>query len=62
MIGSHPEIGQERSELSDAPFRFVMVKGYPYLIAYDASRIPPLVARIFHTSRDLPALFETDAR
>ena len=33
-IGEHPQIGRRRPELAKGPYRFLMLTGYPYLIAY----------------------------
>ena len=59
MIGDHPDIGVERPGWSDLPFRFVTLKGYPYVIVYDRSLSPLVITRILHTSRDLPATLES---
>jgi toxin ParE1/3/4 len=57
-IGDYPGIGVERPDWTSLPFRFLAVTGYPYVVAYDASVSPPVIARIVHTSRDLPAALE----
>jgi len=53
-IGEHPHIGSPRPELAPAPYRFVILTGYPYVIVYNADRQPPLILRILHGARDLP--------
>ncbi|MGE5517203.1 MAG: type II toxin-antitoxin system RelE/ParE family toxin [Bacteroidota bacterium] len=53
-IGEFPELGQLRPELAGAPYRFVALTGFPYVIVYNADRRPPLVVRILHGARDLP--------
>ena len=57
MIGRHAEIGAERQELAAPPVRFWTLRRYPYVIAYNAGRVPPRVLRVVHGARDLPELF-----
>lgn len=53
-IGEHGQIGTLRPELADEPYRFFTLTGFPYVIAYNAERRPPLIVRILHGARDLP--------
>jgi toxin ParE1/3/4 len=53
-IGSHPEIGMLRADLADAPYRFLALTGFPYVIVYNAQRRPPRIVRILHGARDIP--------
>lgn len=53
-IGTHARIGTLRPEWADAPYRFVTLTGFPYVIVYNAERRPPLIVRILHGTRDLP--------
>jgi toxin ParE1/3/4 len=53
-IGSYAHFGVLRPELADAPYRFAVLAGFPYVIVYNADRRPPLIARILHGARDLP--------
>jgi toxin ParE1/3/4 len=53
-IGDHPEIGVVRPVLARAPYRFLSLPGFPYVLVYDAERRPPLIARVLHGARDLP--------
>jgi toxin ParE1/3/4 len=55
-IGAYAHFGVARPELADAPYRFVMLTGFPYVIVYNADRLPPLIVRILHGARDLPEL------
>jgi len=55
-IGEYPQIGATRPSLADEPYRFVILTGFPYVIVYNAERIPPLIVRILHGARDLPWL------
>jgi len=54
QIGTHPAVGVLRPELARAPFRFLVLSGYPYVIVYHAERRPPVIARVLHGARDLP--------
>ena len=53
-LGDHPFVGARRPELADDPYRFTVVRGFPYVVVYNASRRPPLIMRILHGARDLP--------
>jgi toxin ParE1/3/4 len=53
LVGDHPLIGTVRPELANEPFRFTVVRGFPYVVVYDASQRPPLIMRIVHGARDL---------
>jgi len=52
-IGRHAGIGSVRSELLPAPYRFLSLSGFPYVIVYNTDRDPPLIVAVFHTARDL---------
>ena len=54
-IGAFPNMGRVRPEFARAPYCFLPLRGFSYLIAYDPTHRPPLVLRILHTARDLPA-------
>jgi toxin ParE1/3/4 len=56
VIADQPKSGVERLEIADAPHRFLAVHGFPYLLVYNADRRPPLIVRVLHGARDLPAL------
>ena len=53
-IGDHPRIGRRRPELTNGPFRFVTLTGYPYLLVYAENEKPPIIVRMVHGARDLP--------
>ncbi len=57
-IGRNYYIGVARPELADAPYRFLMLTGFLYIIVYNADRRPPLIVRILHGARDLPELLQ----
>ena len=54
-IGSQANIGVPRPRLAGAPYRFLVLSGFPYILVYNATRRPPRIARILHGARDLPA-------
>ncbi len=57
-IGTYPHFGVSRPELANAPYRFVTLTGFPYVIVYNADRRPPLIVRILHGARDLPEILQ----
>ena len=56
LIGEHPLAGAQRPELTSAPLRFLTVKRFAYLLAYDPDSDPPMIVRILHAARDLPTV------
>lgn len=56
-IASQPGLGRSRPNLLPAAFRFLAVRGFPYLLVYEAGRSPAQVVRVLHMARDLPNLF-----
>jgi toxin ParE1/3/4 len=57
-IGTHPLIGHHRPDLTSENYRFLTLAGYPYVVIYEATRSPPVAARILHGARDIPALLQ----
>jgi toxin ParE1/3/4 len=55
QIGEFPHAGRPRTELLPGRFRFLTLTRYPYLLLYDAGLTPPVIIRIMHAARDLPA-------
>ncbi len=55
-LARHPECGAVRTELADAPIRFLVLAGQPYILVYDSGLRPPLILRVLHGARDLPEL------
>jgi toxin ParE1/3/4 len=55
-IGTYPQIGVVRRDLTSGPYRFVMLTGFPYLIVYAENHDPPVIVRVIHSARDLPRL------
>jgi toxin ParE1/3/4 len=57
-LGDYPDLGASRPELATAPYRFLVLTGFPYVLVYNAARKPPLVLRILHGARDFPELLK----
>jgi toxin ParE1/3/4 len=55
-LGDHPLAGTRRAELAPDPYRFAVVRGFPYIAVYDPSTRAPSIVRIVHGARDLPEL------
>ena len=55
-LSRRPLLGHRRLEVLPEPFRFWPVKGFPYLLVYNAERRPAQVLRVLHMARDLPPL------
>ena len=61
-IGEHPRIGAVRPELATERIRFLVLRGFPYVLFYTADTAPPRILRVLHGARDLPeALRNLDA-
>jgi toxin ParE1/3/4 len=57
-IEARPKLGRIRLELAPARYRFWSLRGFPYLLVYDAEAEPPMILRFVHQSRDLPAVLD----
>lgn len=55
LIAEQPEIGRIREDLTPLPMRFLLLRGFPYMIAYRPDAKPARIVRVIHTSRDLTA-------
>jgi len=56
-IAQFPEIGAAREELAPLPVRFLALPRYRYALVYEARpHAPPVILRVVHGARDLPAL------
>ena len=53
LIGAHPAMGSVRTGLAPAPYRFLPVRGFSYVIIYRPDRAGTRILRIVHSSRDL---------
>jgi toxin ParE1/3/4 len=54
LIGDHPGIGKVRPALARTEYRFLLLTGFPYIVAYTMRQGRPVIARVVHTARDLP--------
>ena len=54
QIDAYPDIGRHRLDLASDTYRFLTLTGFPYVLVYNAKRIPPLVVRVLHMARNLP--------
>ena len=57
-LQARPKLGRVRLDLAPARYRFWSVRGFPYLLVYDAEAEPPIILRVVHQSRDLPAILD----
>ena len=55
-IGTRPKIGATRPHLGSGRHRFLLLRGFPYLLVYTADTTPPRILRVLHIARDLPPL------
>ena len=55
---ARPKLGRVRLELAPERYRFWSLRGFPYLLVYDAGAEPPIILRFVHQSRDLPAALD----
>jgi len=57
-LQARPKLGRVRLELAPERFRFWSLRGFPYLLVYDAEAEPPIILRFVHQSRDLLAVLD----
>ena len=57
-IEARPKLGRIRLELAPARYRFWSLRGFPYLLVYDAEAVPAIILRFVHQSRDLPGVLD----
>lgn len=55
-VARRPLLGHRRLELLPGRFRFSAVKGFDYLLVYNAEHPDRIVLRVVHMARDLPPL------
>jgi toxin ParE1/3/4 len=55
-LALRPALGRQRPELLPDPYRFWSLRGFPYVLVYNAATTPPRILQVLHTARDLPAL------
>lgn len=54
--GEHPRIGTVRPDLAKERIRFVVLRGFPYILVYAADKMPLRILRLLHGTRDLQAV------
>jgi len=57
-LQARPKLGHARLELAPGRYRFCSLRGFPYLLVYDAEAEPPVILRFVHQSRDLPIVID----
>ncbi len=57
-LHARPKLGHRRLELAPAQYRFWSLRGFPYLLVYDAEAKPPIILRFVHQSCDLPVVLD----
>jgi plasmid stabilization system protein ParE len=55
-VARRPLLGHRRLNLLPGRFRFSAVRGFSYLLVYDAERPDRLILRVVHMARDLGPL------
>lgn len=55
-LGTNPWLGAIRRALGAERFRFLLLRGFPYVMVYTADTVPPRILRVLHTARDLPVI------
>lgn len=55
-IGANPRAGAQRPQLAAPGYRFLPLRGYPYLVVYATAADPPRILRVLHMARDIAAL------
>jgi len=58
LLGEHPYLGTQRPDVARAPYRFTVVRGFPYVAVYDPTTRPPTVVGVVHGARDLPEVLK----
>ena len=57
-LQARSKLGRVRLDLASERYRFWSLRGFPYLMVYDAEAEPPIILRFVHQSRDLPAVLD----
>lgn len=47
-------MGKQRRDLAPESVRFLVRRGFPYILVYRANAVPPRILRVLHGARDLP--------
>jgi toxin ParE1/3/4 len=57
-LQARPMLGRRRLDLAPERYRFWSLRGFPYLLVYDAEARPPIIVRLVHQARDLPNVLD----
>jgi len=57
-LQKRPKLGRVRPTLAPVRYRFWSLRGFPYLLVYDAEAVPPIIVRFVHQARDLPSVLD----
>jgi toxin ParE1/3/4 len=55
-LGANPLLGATRPKLGAERFRFLLLRGFSYVMVYTAETVPPRILRVLHSARDLPTI------
>ena len=55
-LGANPGLGATRPVLGTERFRFLLLRGFPYVMVYAADTVPPRIPRVLYGAPDLPAI------
>jgi len=59
LLGEQSLAGPERPELGPPPLRIMVIRGFPYLLAYRVRADGRArILRVLHSSRDIPVLLQ----
>jgi plasmid stabilization system protein ParE len=51
-------MGKQRRDLAPETVRFLVLRGFPYIVVYRANAVPPRILRVLHGARDLPEVLQ----
>ena len=57
-LQANPKLGRVRLDLAPDRYRLWSLRGFPYLLVYDAEAELPIIRRFVHQCRDLPAVLD----
>jgi plasmid stabilization system protein ParE len=55
-------MGKQRQDIVSESVRFLVLRGFPYILVYRANAVPPRILRVLHGARDIPELLQDLAR
>lgn len=62
LLGEHPDMGKQRQDIVSESVRFLVLRGFPYILVYRANAVPPRILRVLHGARDIPEVLQDLAR